>query len=131
MLLRQYLVRPDAAPAVELSIGFAGLARPTTCWCFSIWFSFAKSTCRSLGTLAGAVGMMALVYGLTKRPAHVTEHVIVVLQAVSATARRCERTCCSFASWRESRDPLFVFFSAGFWIMSASWILLAMVRPNR
>jgi len=59
----------------------------------------------------------------------VTERVIVVLQAVSATLAGVSGLL-FFRFWRESRDPLFVFFSAGFWIMSASWILLAMVSPT-
>jgi uncharacterized membrane protein len=32
--------------------------------------------------------------------------------------------------WRESRDVLFVFFGAGFWVMALSWALLALVNPT-
>jgi hypothetical protein len=32
--------------------------------------------------------------------------------------------------WRESRDPLFGFFAAAFWLMAASWTLLALSSPT-
>ena len=32
--------------------------------------------------------------------------------------------------WRESRDPLFGFFGAAFWLLSASWLLLALSSPT-
>ena len=32
--------------------------------------------------------------------------------------------------WRESRGILFVFFSAGFWGMAVSWVLLAVTSPT-
>ena len=32
--------------------------------------------------------------------------------------------------WRESRDPLFAFFGAAFWLLSLSWALLALTNPT-
>jgi hypothetical protein len=32
--------------------------------------------------------------------------------------------------WRESRDPLFGFFGAAFWLLSLSWALLALTNPT-
>jgi hypothetical protein len=32
--------------------------------------------------------------------------------------------------WRESRDPLFAFFGAAFWLLSLSWVLLALTSPT-
>ena len=32
--------------------------------------------------------------------------------------------------WRESRDVLFVFFSAGFSVMAFAWVLLAVISPT-
>jgi hypothetical protein len=32
--------------------------------------------------------------------------------------------------WRESRDPLFGFFGAAFWLLAASWTLLALSSPT-
>lgn len=31
--------------------------------------------------------------------------------------------------WRDSRDRLFALFSAAFWILGASWMLLALLGP--
>jgi hypothetical protein len=35
-----------------------------------------------------------------------------------------------FRFWRESRDPLFGFFGAAFWLLGASWLLLALSSPT-
>ena len=32
--------------------------------------------------------------------------------------------------WRDSRDPLFGFFGAAFWLLALSWSLLAMFSPT-
>ena len=32
--------------------------------------------------------------------------------------------------WRQSRDVLFAFFGAGFWVMALSWALLALLSPT-
>lgn len=32
--------------------------------------------------------------------------------------------------WRDSRDPLFAFFGAAFWLLAASWTLLALTNPT-
>ena len=32
--------------------------------------------------------------------------------------------------WRETRDRLFGFFAAGFWLLAASWALLAIENPT-
>ena len=55
--------------------------------------------------------------------------VIIFLQAVSTTAA----WACSlffFRFWRESRDHLFAFFSAAFWLLGLSWLLLGLFSPT-
>jgi hypothetical protein len=54
--------------------------------------------------------------------------ILIVLQAVSAT---CAWACgvFMFRYWRQSRDRLFAFFGLAFWLMCASWILLAVLNP--
>ena len=54
---------------------------------------------------------------------------IPFLQTISATA--------AFASglfflrfWRESRDRLFAFFGAAFFVLALSWALLALINPS-
>jgi hypothetical protein len=32
--------------------------------------------------------------------------------------------------WRESRDRLFAYFAAAFWLLGASWVLLGLVGPT-
>ncbi len=32
--------------------------------------------------------------------------------------------------WRQSRDPLFAFFGAAFWLLGLSWALLALTNPT-
>jgi hypothetical protein len=66
MLLRQYLVR--RTPLLLWScIGFAGLAANNVLVFFDLVL-FREIDLSVPRTLAGAVGMMALVYGLTKDP---------------------------------------------------------------
>ena len=58
-----------------------------------------------------------------------TETVVVFLQAVSATLAWVSGLL-FYRFWRESRDVLFVFFSAGFSVMAFAWVLLAVIRPT-
>jgi hypothetical protein len=52
----------------------------------------------------------------------------VFLQAVSATGAWTAGLF-FLRFWRESRDPLFAFFGAAFWLLSLSWVLLALTDP--
>ena len=54
---------------------------------------------------------------------------IAFLQAVSATAALAAGLF-FFRFWRESRDRLFAFFGAAFWVLAVSWALLALVNPS-
>jgi uncharacterized membrane protein len=58
-----------------------------------------------------------------------TETVVVFLQAVSATLAWVSGLLL-YRFWRESRDVLFVFFSAGFTVMAFAWVLLALISPT-
>ena len=52
----------------------------------------------------------------------------IFLQAVSATgAWVCGLVFVRF--WRATRDALFAFFAAAFWLLALSWTLLAIVNP--
>ena len=53
---------------------------------------------------------------------------IPFLQAVSATAALAAGLF-FFRFWRESRDRLFAFFGAAFWMLAVSWALLALINP--
>jgi Family of unknown function (DUF5985) len=59
----------------------------------------------------------------------VTRDSVVFLQTVSAT-------CAGISGlfflrfWRASRDPLFAFFCAAFWLIALSWALLALFSPQ-
>jgi hypothetical protein len=55
--------------------------------------------------------------------------IIAFLQAVSATAAVAAGLF-FFRFWRESRDRLFAFFGAAFWMLAACWALLALVDPS-
>lgn len=55
--------------------------------------------------------------------------VIAFLQAVSATLALVSGLI-FVRFWRESRDMLFLFFGAAFWMMALSWALLALVSPT-
>ena len=58
-----------------------------------------------------------------------THDYVIFLQTVAAT-------CAGISGlfflrfWRTSRDPLFVFFSAAFWLIALSWALLALFSPQ-
>ena len=54
---------------------------------------------------------------------------IAFLQTVSATAALAAGLV-FFRFWRESRDRLFAFFGAAFWVLAVSWALLALVNPS-
>lgn len=54
---------------------------------------------------------------------------VIFLQAVSA-AGAWVAGLLFFRFWRESRDRLFAFFGAAFWLLSLSWALLALISPN-
>jgi uncharacterized membrane protein len=58
-----------------------------------------------------------------------TETVVVFLQAVSATLAWVSGLL-FYRFWRESRDVLFVFFSAGFTVMAFAWVLLSVISPT-
>ena len=55
--------------------------------------------------------------------------IIPFLQTVSATAAVAAGLF-FFRFWRESRDRLFAFFGASFWVLAVSWTLLALVNPS-
>ena len=54
---------------------------------------------------------------------------IPFLQTVSATAALAAGLF-FFRFWRESRDRLFAFFGAAFWVLALSWTLLALINPS-
>jgi hypothetical protein len=51
------------------------------------------------------------------------------LQTVTATAAVAAGLF-FFRFWQESRDRLFAFFGAAFWVLALSWALLALVDPS-
>ena len=55
--------------------------------------------------------------------------IIPFLQTVSATAAAAAGLF-FFRFWRESRDRLFAFFGAAFWVLALSWGLLALIDPS-
>jgi len=55
--------------------------------------------------------------------------IIPLLQTVSATAAAAAGLF-FFRFWRESRDRLFAFFGAAFWVLAISWALLAPINPS-
>jgi uncharacterized protein DUF5985 len=55
--------------------------------------------------------------------------IIPFLQTVSATAAAAAGLF-FFRFWRESRDRLFAFFGAAFWVLAISWALLALINPS-
>ena len=55
--------------------------------------------------------------------------IIPFLQTVSATAAAAAGLF-FFRFWRESRDRLFAFFGAAFWVLALSWSLLALIDPS-
>ena len=54
---------------------------------------------------------------------------IVFLQGVSATAALVSGLF-FLRFWRDSRDALFMFFGAAFWLLALSWSLLAVFSPT-
>ena len=54
---------------------------------------------------------------------------IPFLQTVSATAAFASGLF-FFRFWRESRDRLFAFFGAAFFVLALSWTLLALINPS-
>lgn len=55
--------------------------------------------------------------------------IIPFLQTISATAAVAAGLF-FFRFWRESRDRLFAFFGAAFWMLAVSWALLALINPS-
>ena len=55
--------------------------------------------------------------------------IVPFLQTVSATAAVAAGLF-FFRFWRESRDRLFAFFGAAFWVLAVSWALLALINPS-
>jgi hypothetical protein len=54
---------------------------------------------------------------------------VAFLQAVNATAAFIAGLF-FMRFWRDSRDSLFAFFGAGFWLLALAWALLAFVDPT-
>jgi hypothetical protein len=59
----------------------------------------------------------------------VSPDVLIFLQGVSATGAWVSGLF-FFRFWYQSRDPLFGFFGAAFWLLAASWALLALSSPT-
>ena len=57
-----------------------------------------------------------------------TRQLVIIFQAMSAT---CAWACgvFMFRFWQRSRDRLFGYFGLAFWLLSLSWILLAVMDP--
>jgi hypothetical protein len=55
--------------------------------------------------------------------------IIPFLQTVSATGAFVAGLF-FFRFWRESRERLFAFFGAAFWVLALSWVLLAVINPS-
>lgn len=55
--------------------------------------------------------------------------VVAFLQAVNATAAIVAGLL-FIRFWRDSRDTLFAFFGAAFWLFGCSWALLALINPD-
>ncbi len=55
--------------------------------------------------------------------------VIVFLQGISATAAWASGLI-FFRFWRQGHDVLFAFFGSAFWLLAASWSLLALFSPT-
>jgi len=54
---------------------------------------------------------------------------IILLQGISATAAWASGLL-FFRVWRRSQDLLFGFFGSAFWLLAASWGLLAVFSPT-
>ena len=55
--------------------------------------------------------------------------VIVFLQGICALAASAIGLV-FLRFWRETRDRLFAYFAVGFWLLSASWVLLGLTNPT-
>lgn len=58
-----------------------------------------------------------------------TADLVPLLQAVSATATVINGVF-FWRFWRESQDQLFSMFAVAFWLLAASWTLLALFNPT-
>ncbi len=56
-------------------------------------------------------------------------HVIAILQAITATGGWVAGLL-FFRFWRDTGDRLFALFALAFWLLSASWLMLAMLDPR-
>lgn len=56
-------------------------------------------------------------------------NVVIFLQGVSA-AGAWAAGLFFLRFWQESRDRLFAFFAAAFWLLALSWTLLALISPT-
>jgi hypothetical protein len=59
----------------------------------------------------------------------VTPDAIVFLQGIAAMGAWVSGLF-FLRFWRESREPLFGFFAAAFWLLALSWTALAMFSPT-
>jgi len=59
----------------------------------------------------------------------VTGGLVAFLQAVAATAAFVNGVF-FWRFWQESRDQLFAMFALAFWLLSASWAILAVFNPT-
>lgn len=58
-----------------------------------------------------------------------TGGLVAFLQAVAATAAFVNGVF-FWRFWQESRDQLFAMFALAFWLLSASWAILAVFNPT-
>lgn len=58
-----------------------------------------------------------------------THDYLVFLQGIAATGAWVAGLF-FLRFWRDGRDPLFAFFGAAFWLLAASWTLLALTNPT-
>jgi hypothetical protein len=56
-------------------------------------------------------------------------HLIAILQAITATGAWVAGLI-FFRFWRETGDRLLALFAFAFWLLSASWLLLAVLDPT-
>jgi hypothetical protein len=58
-----------------------------------------------------------------------TSQLVVFVQGICAAAAWAVGLL-FFRFWYDGRDRLFAFFAVGFWLLSASWALLAVENPS-
>ncbi len=58
-----------------------------------------------------------------------TAGLVALIQAVAATAAWINGVF-FWRFWRESRDQLFAMFAITFWLLAASWAILAVFNPT-